>query len=108
MNTTERKTTTCNHCGATGLIWKKSKADRWYLAESVMVNGRYTWFRTTRLHRCPSVVPVQETGYVSVYGYPEGPIENPETHTHVWHPWRKNAGGITGAWCYGCRGLRVD
>lgn len=114
--TTKKTTTkTCDRCGKTGLTWKKStKTNRWYLSEDCMRQG-YTgkWFPSSQLHKCPrpqeplSTQP-ERPAYVTVYGSPEGPVDNPQTHVHDWQPWRIAPGGITGAWCQGCRGLMVD
>jgi hypothetical protein len=120
--TTAKRTTTktCDKCGATGLTWKKStRTGRWYLSEECMKRG-YTgrMFRSSQPHNlsCPEAKPRQPLNTWqaeaadrgSIYGCPEGPVEDPSTHEHRWLPWRKAPGGITGAWCQGCRGLMVD
>jgi hypothetical protein len=106
--TTAKKTATCKRCGAIGLQWKQSqRTGKWYLAEHVLTWGRHRSFRSQRLHRCLSTEPVAPVLPVTVYGRPEGPVEDPAIHEHRWLPWRNVPGGITGDWCQGCRSLIV-
>lgn len=106
------KRATCKKCGKGGLVWKKSKADRWYLSEEVFTqstrSGRF--FRNQRLHKCPSTPlnPEPQQQAMLVVGRPHIAPQDCGAE-HRWVGWRAAPGSqVWGRYCLGCGDTMID